>query len=64
MVEKLLIAMNATEILEADLERAEKRKNEPFRKEWIILGVKVSSSKSDFVQNEDIALPFVGTNIL
>ena len=25
-----LVAMNATEILEADLERAERRKNEPF----------------------------------
>ena len=28
-----LIAMTATEILEADLERAERRKNQPFRKE-------------------------------
>ena len=27
-----LIAMNATEILEAGLERAERRNNEPFRK--------------------------------
>ena len=56
--------MNATEILEADLERAERRKNEPFRKEWIISDVTVPSSKSDFVQNEDIDLSSVGTNIL
>ena len=59
-----LIAMNAAEILEADLDRAKRRKNEPFRKEWIILDVTVPSSKSDFVQNEDIALSSVGTNIL
>ena len=28
--------MTATEILEADLDRAERRNNEPFRKEWIL----------------------------
>ena len=28
--------MKATEILEAEFERAERRKNEPFRKEWIL----------------------------
>ena len=59
-----LVAMNATKILEADLERAERRKNEPFRKEWIISDVTVPSFKSDFVQNKDIALSSVGTNIL
>ena len=31
-----LKSMTATEILEADLERAERRNNEPFRKEWIL----------------------------
>ena len=42
MEEKITLkSMSATEILEADLERAERRKNEPFRKEWIISGVTV-----------------------
>ena len=59
-----LKSMTATEILEADLERAERRKNEPFRKEWIISDVTVPSSKSDFVQIKDIALSSVGPNIL
>ena len=65
MVEKItLIPMSATEILEADLERDERRKSEPFRREWVVSNISTLSSKSDFVQNEDIALPFVGTNIL
>ena len=59
-----LIPMNATEILEADLERDERRKSDLFRREWAISNVSTLSSKSGFVQNEDIALPFVGTNIL
>ena len=59
-----LIAMTATEILEADLERAERRKNEPFRKEWIISDVTLASTKYDILQNEDIPLSFVGTNTL
>ena len=59
-----LIPMNATEILEADLERDERRKSEPFRREWAVSNVSTVSSKSGFVQNEDIALSFVGTNIL
>ena len=56
--------MNATEILEADLERDERRKSEPFRREWAVSNVSTLSSKSGFVQTEDIALFFVGTNIL
>ena len=61
-----LIAMNAAEILEADLDRAKRRKNEPFRKEWPVLDGTTNSykSKSDFVQNEYIVLSCVGTNIL
>jgi len=59
-----LIPMSATEILEADLERDERRKSEPFRREWAVSNVSTLSSKSSFVQNEDIALFFVGTNIL
>ena len=56
--------MSATEILEADLERDERRKSKPFRREWAVSNVSTLSSKSDFVQNENIALSFVGTNIL
>ena len=56
--------MTATEILREDLMRAERRKNEPFRKEWIILDVTLASTKSDILQNEDIPLSFVGTNTL
>ena len=59
-----LIPMNANEILEVDLERDEKRKSEPFRREWAVSNVSTLSSKSGFVQNEGIALSFVGTNIL
>ena len=59
-----LIAMTATEILEADLERGERRKSEPFRREWAVSNVSTLPSKSGFVQNEDIALSFVGCNIL
>jgi len=51
-----LVAMNATKILEANLERAERRKNEPFRKEWIISDVTLASTKSDILQNEDMEL--------
>jgi len=59
-----LKSMTAIEILEANLERAERRKHGPFRKEWIISDVTVPSSKSNFVQNKDIALSSIGTNIL
>ena len=51
-----LIPMNANEILEVDLERDEKRKSEPFRREWAISNVSTLSSKSGFVQNEDIVV--------
>ena len=65
MVEKItLIPMSATEILEADLERDERRKSDLFRREWAISNVSTLSSKSGFVQNGDIALSFVATNIL
>jgi len=43
-----LIPMNATEILQDDLERAERRKTEPYRREWAISYVSTLSSKSDF----------------
>ena len=56
--------MTTTEILEADLERDERRKSEPFRRECAVLNVSTLSSKSGFVQNEDLALHFVGPNIL
>ena len=59
-----LIPMNATEILEANLERDERRKSEPFRREWAVSNISTLPSKSGFVQNEGIALSFVGTNIL
>jgi len=59
-----LIPRNATKILEAGLERDERRKSEPFRREWAVSNVSTLSSKSGFVQNEDMALSFVGTNIL
>ena len=44
-----LIPMNATEILEADLERDERRKSDLFRREWAISNVSTLSSKSGFV---------------
>ena len=56
--------MSTTEILEADFERDERRKSEPFRREWAVSNVSTLPSKSSFVQNKDIALSFVGTNIL
>ena len=59
-----LIPMTSAQILREDLLRAERRKNEPFRKEWVISNVTIPSSKSKFLQNEDITLPLVGTNIL
>ena len=61
-----LKSMTATEILREDLLRVERRKNEPFRKEWPVLDGTTDSykSKSNFVQNEYIALSSVGTNIL
>ena len=60
----ILIPMTSAQILREDLLRAERRKNEPFRKEWVISNVTIPSSKSQFLQNEDITLPLVGTNIL
>jgi len=60
----ILIPMTSAQILRKDLLRAERRKNEPFRKEWVISNVTIPSSKSEFLQNEDITLPLVGTNIL
>ena len=59
-----LIPMTTAQILREDLLRAERRKNEPFRKEWVISNVTIPSSKSEFLQNEDITLHLVGTNIL
>jgi len=59
-----LIPMTTAQILREDLLRAERRKNEPFRKEWVISNVTIPSSKSEFLQNEDITLPLVETNIL
>ena len=56
--------MTSAQILREDLLRAERRKNEPFRKEWVISYITIPSSKSEFLQNEDIALHVVGTNIL
>ena len=52
--------MTTTEILEADLERAERKKSELFSREWAVSNISTLSSKS----HEDIALSFVGTNIL
>ena len=49
-----LLPMTTAKIFKEYIIRAQRRKNEPFRKEWSI-------SKS--VQNEQVALP-VGTNIL
>jgi hypothetical protein len=59
-----LIPMTTAQILREDLIRAERRMNEPFRKEWVISNVTIPSSRSDFLQNGDITLPLVGTNIL
>ena len=59
-----LIPMNATEILEANLERDKRRKSEPFGRERAVSNISTLPSKSSFVQNKDIALSFVGTNIL
>ena len=59
-----LIPMTSAQILREDLLRAERRKNEPFREEWVISNVTIPSSKSEFLQNGDGALPLVGTNIL
>ena len=58
------VPLTTAEILEADLQRAERRKNEPFRKEWVVLDGTTNSSNSEFLQNDDIVLPIVGTNIL
>ena len=51
-----LIPMNATEILQDDLERAERRKTEPSRREWAISYVSTLSSKSDFFYKMKILL--------
>ena len=59
-----LKSMTAAEILREDLLRVERRKNEPFRKEWVVLDGTTNSYKSKFLQNDDIVLPIVGTNIL
>jgi hypothetical protein len=59
-----LIPMTTAKILREDILRAERRNNEPFRKEWVISNVTIPSSKSEFLQNEDITLPLVRTNIL
>jgi len=59
-----LKSMTAAEILREDLLRVERRKNEPFRKEWAVLDGTTNSYKSKFLQNDDIVLPIVGTNIL
>ena len=59
-----LIPLTTAQILMGDLLRAERRKNEPFREEWVISNVTIPSSKYEFLQNEDISLPLVETNIL
>ena len=51
-----LIPMNTTEILQDDLERAERRKTEPSRREWVISYVSTLSSKSDFFYKMKILL--------
>ena len=44
----ILIPMTSAQILREDLLRAERRKNEPFRKEWVTSNVTIPSSKSEF----------------
>jgi hypothetical protein len=41
-----LIPMTTAQILREDLLRAERRKNESFRKEWVISNVTIPSSRS------------------
>jgi len=55
--------MTAAEILREDLMGAERRKSEPFRKEWAVSNVAIFSSKSELLQ-DNFVLPLVGTNIL
>ena len=55
--------MTAAEILREDLMRAERRKNEPFRREWAVSNVATLSSKSELLY-DTFVLPPVGTNIL
>jgi len=57
------IPMTAAEILREDLMGAERRKSEPFRKEWAVSNVAIFSSKSELLQ-DNFVLPLVGTNIL
>ena len=53
--------MSAAEILEEDQQRLERRKNEPFRKEWTTSNVATLTSKSE-LDDEHISLPLVATN--
>ena len=55
--------MTAAEMLREDLMRAERRKNEPFRREWAVSNVATLSSKSELLY-DTFVLPPVGTNIL
>ena len=57
------IPMTTAEILRDDLMRAERRKNEPFRREWAISNVATLSSKPELLK-DNFVLPLVGTNIL
>jgi hypothetical protein len=59
-----LLPLTIAEILEADLQREERRKNEPFRKEWVVFNDTRNSSKHEFLQNDDIVLPIIGTDTL
>ena len=54
--------MTAAEILEEDQQRLERRKNEPFRKEWTVSNVATLPSKSELLEDEHISLPLVATN--
>ena len=58
-----LVPITAAEILREDLMGAERRKSEPFRKEWAVSNVAIFSSKSELLQ-DNFVLPLVGTNIL
>ena len=57
------IPMTTAEILREDLMRAERRTNEPFRREWAISNVATLLSKPELLK-DNFVLPLVGTNIL
>ena len=57
------IPMTVAEILREDLMRAERRRNEPFRREWAVSNAATLSSKLELLK-DNFVLPLVGTNIL